>query len=279
MPAIAPLDSAELRRLVSPQHWPRLVVHRSVGSTNAELAELARAGADTGTVVATSDQTAGRGRRTRSWTTPPDVSLAFSALVQPPLPLVQWTWLPLLAGVAIMRAIAHTTGVRAELKWPNDVLIDDRKVCGVLVEQVATDDGIKAVVGCGINVSMDHSELPVPTATSLALAGAQVSMDDLLVGVLDHFADALDSWADDPGAFVAEYADACTSVGRRVRIQVKDDDHLDDPDAFVEGRATGVDAQGCLLVDVDGTERVFSAGDVVHLRSHDTSGSARGRLA
>lgn len=274
MPAIDPIDAVQVRRRVSGDAWPRLMVHDSVGSTNAELIDLARAGADLGTVVATTDQSAGRGRRTRRWTTPPGVSLAVSLLVRPPLEPARWTWLPLLAGMAVRRAIVACTPLRPSLKWPNDVLLagpgdaagEPRKVCGILAEQVPTPRGVAVVVGCGINVAMDADELPVATATSLRLAGAEVAMTDLLVAVLDAMAAELTAWQDDPDAVPGRYARVCATIGRRVRVQVRPDDQTDRPDAFVRGRATGVDPRGCLLVDVDGAERVFSAGDVVHLR-------------
>lgn len=266
MPPIDPIDAAAVRSRVDSTAWPDLVIHRSVGSTNAELLELARAGARPGTVVATTDQTAGRGRRTRVWTTPPGVSLALSMLLRPSVPLANWSWIPLLAGVVIRRAITEVTDLQPTLKWPNDVLIGESKVCGILAEQVTSPDGLAVVLGCGINVSMDADELPVPTATSLHLHGAEVSMTDLLVSVLEVAAAELDAWQQNPGSVAEAYAAACSTVGRRVRIQVRPDEEIDEPDAFVTGDAIGVDASGCLRVDVDGSVRTFSVGDVVHVR-------------
>lgn len=267
MPAIDPIDADAVRRRVPGDAWPEIEVRPSVDSTNRLLCALAGNGARPGTVVATTDQTAGRGRHTRSWTTPPGVSLAVSMLIRPTVPPARWSWLPLATGLAIGDAIAATTGLQVELKWPNDLLIDGRKVCGILAEQVMVDGDLCVVIGCGINVAMDADELPVPTATSIHLAGGATTMTDLLVAVLAAMTDSLETWQSRPEVLTARYEQACGTIGRRIRVQtLPDADPETDPDAFVHGIATGVDDTGGLRVDVDGIERVFNAGDVVHVR-------------
>ena len=125
-------------------------------------------------------QTAGRGRLDRSWVTPPRSALTFSVLLRPTVPAAAWPWLPLLTGHAVSTAL-RTAGFDASVKWPNDVLLpvdgEDRKVAGILVERVETPTGPAAVVGIGINVGMTADELPVPEATSLALAGERSRPD------------------------------------------------------------------------------------------------------
>jgi BirA family biotin operon repressor/biotin-[acetyl-CoA-carboxylase] ligase len=157
-------------------------------------------------------------------------------------------------------------GFEASVKWPNDVLLDGHKVAGILVERIETDGGPAAVVGVGLNVGMTTDELPVPEATSLAVASGGVAPDrtELLVAVLQTFWEAYTAWeqgGDQASRLLAEsYAAACATVGRDVRVDLPSGDVL-------TGRATGVDPTGRLLVEHDGRRTAVSAGDVVHVRA------------
>src|SRR5690242_6197613 len=157
-PVRRPLDLAALRRAaVRPGGlWRTIEVVESTGSTNADLLARALAGEPEGTVLATEDQRAGRGRLGRTWITPPRAALTFSLLVRPDVPPAKRGWLPLLAGVAVAGAITSVTGVETSLKWPNDVLAGPGKLVGILAE--AAGDAI--VVGIGVNVSTEQAELP-----------------------------------------------------------------------------------------------------------------------
>ena len=151
--------------------------------------------------------------------------------------------------------------VERRLKWPNDVLVGDRKLAGILVERVAGPAGPVAVVGVGINVA-DHDELPVPTATSLALEGATLDRTDLLQAVLAGIAGELAGWRSsggDPTGLRASYRAQCGTLGRDVRVELPGGGE-------VVGRAEDVDDQGRLVVRVAGGGTcALSAGDVVHL--------------
>ncbi len=181
--------------------WRSIEVVPSTGSTNADLAARARAGGASGQVLIALHQASGRGRFDRVWEAPPGRSLAISVLIRPDLPAVKWPWLPLVTGVAVAEALLQAAGVAAEVKWPNDVVIEGRKVCGILAERVAApagagpgdagwgaeapsghgparDDEVArpaAVIGMGINTLLTADQLPVPTATSLLLAGSSAS--------------------------------------------------------------------------------------------------------
>ncbi|MGV8907911.1 MAG: biotin--[acetyl-CoA-carboxylase] ligase [Propionicimonas sp.] len=248
-------------RLVRPGSvWTQVSTVATTGSTNADLAAAARTGAESGHVLVSDHQSTGRGRFTRVWEAPPGASLAVSVLLRPPagVPASRWLWLPLLTGLAVADGIRASTSVRTELKWPNDVLIEQRKVCGILAERVDGDTGAAAIIGMGVNTSLTEEELPVPTATSLALAGARVEPGEVAVAILDALGDWYVRWLAG-GDLRAEYTARCSSVGRTVRVQLSATES-------VVGEATGVDAHGCLLVQVDGRERSFAAGDVAHLR-------------
>jgi BirA family biotin operon repressor/biotin-[acetyl-CoA-carboxylase] ligase len=244
-----PLDPTRLAALPAP--WRAEVVEESA-STNADLAQRAREGAGPGLVLVAEHQTAGRGRLGRTWVTPARAALTFSLLVAPDeVPASRWPWLPLLTGLAVTEGVRRAAGVAAALKWPNDVLVGDLKVAGILAERVERAGGAVAVIGVGLNVSSTAAELPVATATSLALAGAgPVDRSALLLDVLTAFAAAYDG---------DSYAAACTTVGRDVRVDLP-------TGAPLRGRATGVDEAGRLLVDDGRRVHVLGAGDVVHVR-------------
>jgi BirA family biotin operon repressor/biotin-[acetyl-CoA-carboxylase] ligase len=240
-----PLRAAPLRRALEPEGW-RLEIVPEATSTNALVAERARAGEPAGLVVVAEHQSAGRGRLDRTWSSPPRAGLTLSVLLRPP---ALTGWLPLLAGVAVVRALRAQAEVDAFLKWPNDVLLDGRKVCGVLVE-VAGDDA--AVVGMGLNVTTRQDELPVPGATSLALSGSATTDRDTLLRAL--LRELRSVFADEPAAKEA-YRNLCSSIGAQVRVEPAGR-------APVTGRAEGVDDSGRLVV----AGRAYSAGDVVHVR-------------
>jgi len=238
------------------QWWSQVDVVASTGSTNADLAAAARNGAPSGTVLVAEHQRSGRGRFTRSWEAPPGAAIAMSVLLRPDssIPLERWTWLPLLAGLAVAEGLATVAAVPARLKWPNDVLIDDRKVCGILVERV----GDAAVIGMGVNTQLREDELPVPTATSLLLAGAPTPNGEVAAAVLTSLRGWYQRWeaGDD---LSADYQRACATIGRSVRVEVGPGDSR-------YGEAVGIDRVGRLLVRTETSVESFAAGDVVHLR-------------
>ena len=251
--------------------WP-VEVLAEAGSTNALLADRARTGAGP-QVLVTEHQVAGRGRRDRGWTTPDRAALTFSVLLRPDVPPGRWPWLPLLVGVAAVEALPAGF---ATLKWPNDVLVADRKLAGILVERVDTPTGPAAVAGMGLNVSTTAAELPVPTATSLGLEGRDVDRTELLLALLDRLATRYDAWrgaarragdgAGDgvgdgtgDGGLRAAYTTVCATVGRRVRVELPGG-------RVLAGEATRVDEAGRLVVRTGAEEVAVSAGDVVHVR-------------
>lgn len=262
-----PLDLSDLRGRLG-DLVATVDLRDETGSTNADVRELAVAGAAEGTVVVAEHQNTGRGRLDRVWTSPPRAGLTFSVLLRPgdAVPTRRWTWLPMLAGCAVVEGIERAANVRAKLKWPNDVLAGehDRKLCGILLEAADTPEGPAAVIGIGLNVSTQPDELPAPTATSLALEGASdLDRAALLQAVLASLNRLYAGWreaAGEPGSLRDLYSSHCATLGRHVRVQLG-------PQEWVEGRATGVDDDGRLVVrQPAGGERAFGAGDVVHVR-------------
>jgi BirA family transcriptional regulator, biotin operon repressor / biotin---[acetyl-CoA-carboxylase] ligase len=260
-PRRPPLDVQAVAAALSGSPW-RVEVLPESPSTNAYVAGRARAGEAPGLVVVAEHQTAGRGRLDRVWVTPPRAALTASLLVAPDrVPVARWPWLPLLTGLAVVDAVAAVTGLGVSLKWPNDVLVDDRKVAGILTERIERGGEAVAVVGVGLNVSSTRAELPVESATSLALSGAgEVDRGDLLVSLLGSFARRYDAWTVAAGGGLREaYAAACSTLGRGVRVDLPAGEPL-------TGVAVDVDGDGRLLVDDGHRVRVLGAGDVVHVR-------------
>lgn len=203
-------------------------------------------------------QATGRGRLGRRWESPAGASLALSALVVPQVPVERWTWLPLLTGLAVAEALRAVGASGVTVKWPNDVLVAEHKICGILVERVERAEGAAAVIGLGVNVSLDRSELPVPTATSLLLLGCTADKADVAAQILR----ALDSWLgllEAGNDLAAAYSAGCATIGRDVRVEAVGADPI-------HGTAFGVDQTGRLGVNTESGPRWFAAGDVFHLR-------------
>lgn len=260
MPVSPPVDSSELAAALGlpDSRWSRLECVASTGSTNADLAAAARAGdAPVGAILLAEEQTAGRGRLGRTWVSPRGASLALSVLLRPVVDPAGWGWVSLLAGLGVARGL-RCLGLAPSLKWPNDVLLSGRKVCGILAELVSTPTGPAVVLGMGLNVSLSAAELPVPTATSLWLQGCLAPKVDVATAILDELAACLAAWeaGEDVGA---AYRAACSSLGQEVRVIVS-------PAPNVVGRAVDVDEAGRLVVETETGALRFAAGDVIHLR-------------
>lgn len=283
------LDQARLASALPcpPGLWREIKVVGETGSTNADLLAQARSGTREGLVLVTEAQTAGRGRMGRHWISAPGAALTFSVLLRPGgVPPGLLGWMPLLAGVAVVSALREEAGVDARLKWPNDVLVGNAKLAGILAESRAG----AVVVGIGINVFQRREELPVDTATSLLLEtrahepeqgapapGGQVrggplagaggdARGRLLLAVLGEFARWYRAWLDQgsPGdadscGLRQEYLRWCATVGREVTVSLPGGRSL-------TGTAAGIDAAGRLELRTGSGVVQVSAGDVVHLR-------------
>ena len=239
----------------------------STGSTNDDLVRHA-ASPDWPdvSVLAAAEQTAGKGRAGRVWESRPEASLSVSILVRPNhVDLGHYGWLPILAGLAMTEAVAEFLPDReVGFKWPNDVLVGERKISGVLSE--LTGDGSAVVIGAGLNLTQTQAELPIENATSLALQDATVSFEAALETYLANFVKHYRAWLNAKGdadlsGLRREATLRCSSIGRRVRAIMPGDN-------VVEGKAIEIDEQGRLLIAVDAEARLYAvaAGDIVHLR-------------
>jgi BirA family biotin operon repressor/biotin-[acetyl-CoA-carboxylase] ligase len=259
VPQLPAAEAARITDLLGPDTGlGPITVVAETGSTNADLLQAVAAGtAAPGTVLIAEHQNAGRGRFTRTWLDIPGSNIAMSVLLKPGRPMTQWGWLSLLCGMAVaeaIRSLAADQAVAVELKWPNDVLIDGRKVCGI----IADGSGPYAVIGIGVNVGQCAEELPLPTAISLALAGLPTDKSVIAAHILASLSRYFLRWQA-TGEVRAEYVALSSTIGRDVRVILSDVE-------TAEGKAVGIDTDGSLLVVVDGVVTSFAAGDVVHLR-------------
>lgn len=254
-----------------------LIELESCDSTNARLAALAAERAASGermpgfTTLFTLDQRAGRGRLDRSWVAPAGTALAVSVLVDPVDPvgraigIERLGWLPLAAGVAMTEAVTQLLpSGGAVLKWPNDVLVGERKLSGILAEVLP--DGLGVVVGTGLNLTMSEAELPVPTATSLVIEGADAAalaeraLAAYQASFRSHVGALLTTGGSARASGLLERAtQLCGTIGRPVAAELPDGSRI-------SGTATGLDDDGRLLIRTPSGELALAAGDVVHLR-------------
>jgi BirA family biotin operon repressor/biotin-[acetyl-CoA-carboxylase] ligase len=264
---LPPLDAVALRRaLLGPGLlWHGLDVVERTGSTNADLLARAAAGADiAGAVLIAEQQTAGRGRSGRVWSSP-RAQLTMSVGVDgADVPPDAWGWLPLATGVAVVDTVAAVAGVDAGLKWPNDVLVNGRKLAGILTEVAPAQRFI--VVGIGLNVALRDDEVPdAPdaNATSLGTLGGQPpDRTRLVIELLEQLARRFADWHAANGAdsgLIADYRTRSVTIGSAVRAILPGGRE-------VLGVARSVDEQGRLHIDSEAGSVAVSAGDVVHLR-------------
>lgn len=253
---LAPLDVERLREaLAGMRLGTPLIYFPALSSTNSYAAELARDGATEGTLVTTDDQTAGRGRIGRPWKALPGQMLALSLVLRPTFPP---HFLVMAAALAVGEAIEHVTSLHAGVKWPNDVLIGNHKVCGILIE-VSED---VAILGIGMNVNGSFAldaELAARAMTLEQAAGYQVSRETLLEELLRRL-DALYDLLQSSGAEAQQsirdrWRARLVMLGQRIMVR-------QDAGAFT-GVAEDVTADGALLLrQDDGTQRIITWGDV-----------------
>jgi len=227
------------------------------GSTNADLAALARAGESPGLVLVADHQTAGRGRLGRTWTAPAGTALLASVLLGVPAgqPLHGAT---MAAGLAARSACERLTGTAPDLKWPNDLMHRDRKLAGILAESVAVDGQPTAVVvGMGLNLHRAPGLQP-DAAVLDELGGAPVDRDRFLETWLQELSRYVGFWEGDSVRLGAEYRANLSTLGQQVRVDMMDGTQT--------GIAVAATDDGRLVVATAEGEITVSVGDVVHLR-------------
>ena len=236
---------------------PKVLRFESLPSTNTELARMASEGAAEGLVIVAEEQTAGRGRLQRVWSSPKGAGLYFSILLRPAFAVDQWPLITFVAALAVGDALQEAAGVRTDIKWPNDLLSGERKICGILAEAIETPEGRAVIVGIGINLTPSA----FPEATSVAEAsGKQADREAILAALLP----ALARWYSLLGErekIVAAWASRSSYANGKF-VQVKNGDEV------WQGTTCGVEPDGALRLRTNSGEiKLIRAGDVHSLRS------------
>ena len=237
----------------------RIEHFREIDSTNSWLVNEAVNGAPEGTVAYADFQSEGRGRLDRRWVSPPGASLLCSILLRAPVEADQLHLVVAAVALSARAALVRLSGVRPSLKWPNDLLVGNAKLAGLLGEVVVTSDGLALVVGIGINLT-DAGPSDVLATSVLDSSGVTITpraLLDILLEELEHRRMLLDS-PEGRELVRHEYERALATLGQHVRIERSG--------GSLFGVARSIDASGQLLVEIDGVVTTFNAGDVVHLR-------------
>ncbi len=253
-----PLDLQRIQMLLQSEYVGRNVVyHESVTSTMEIASSTAAAGAPEGAIVLAEEQTAGRGRMGRSWVSPARVNLYVTIVMRPTLE--QLRYLAVIAPLAVCHAIEETAGLLPRIKWPNDVVIGERKVCGILVQSELSGDEVQfAIAGIGINVNLDvsaHEEI-AQIATSLrAELGREVDREEVLAAMLNHFESLYEALR--RGEVVAmPWKHRLDTLGKHVRVSSA-------TGLLEEGVAVDADSDGALILRRDDGSHVrVEAGEV-----------------
>ena len=239
------------------------VRHASLPSTNTEVARLAIQGAAEGLSVIADEQTAGRGRLQRSWSSPKGAGLYFSMLLRPQLPIQIWPLITFAAALATSDALAEACGLQTDIKWPNDLLAGERKICGILSETVETPQGRAVVVGIGINLTSDAYPAELETvATSVAEATGELVAKERIVDPLQQ---ALSQWystlqeTDGPKRTLEAWTNRSSFASGKVVDIINSDETF-------RGVTRGLEPDGALRVETEEGIRIVRAGDVVSLR-------------
>ena len=242
----------------------KIIHYFRIGSTNDAALALAANGAEHGTVVLAEEQTAGRGRFGRTWFSERSSGIYVSVVLRPDLPPAAAPGLTLMAGVAAHRAITATTGLAADIRWPNDLLVNGKKICGILTEMSA-EIGRLHYVALGIGVNVNHRAVPAEIesiATSLRMEGGRsFSRQQILVtllGELDKgYVDFLDRGTE---PIIRAWMEASSyGTGKRIRVHSRNGDY--------EAETAGLAADGSLRIRrQDGSEELLVAGEIVEVK-------------
>ncbi|HJZ81358.1 MAG TPA: biotin--[acetyl-CoA-carboxylase] ligase [Pyrinomonadaceae bacterium] len=236
----------------------------SIDSTNLEAMRQARAGTTEGLCIVAREQTRGRGRLDRSWQSPRDAGLYMSVVLRPQFEMNAWPLITLMAALAVHEALLKACGLRADIKWPNDLCVSDRKLCGILAETVETMSGAAAVVGIGINLTANGLPMVNAEATSVeSVTGQSPDRELVLHELLKSIGEQYELLRSATGCehLIREWcANSSYAIGRRVRVALSEESF--------EGTTRGLEGDGALRVETaDGKLRVVRAGDVTGLRS------------
>lgn len=249
------------RRLNTKLIGKKILSYNLVDSTNAIAFSLAQTGMGEGAAVFAEGQRKGRGRLGRSWTSPKHAGIYLSLILRPKITLKKASLVTLLAAVSCAEAIRKISGLQALIRWPNDILVNNKKVCGILTEVETDNSHLKHIIlGIGINVNTPAAKLPPEGSSLKEEAGREFSRIELARELLRRL-DQEYAWFKDKGSakIITQWRNLSAFCGKRVRVKLAE--------KAIEGQAQGIDAQGALIVRLDnGFKQHVLAGDIVKAR-------------
>ena len=242
---------------------PKILRFESLPSTNTELARLASEGAAEGLSIVADEQTAGRGRLQRAWSSPKGAGLYFSILLQPTIPPDQWPLITFVAALAVGDALSEACDVNTDIKWPNDLLSGERKICGILAETVETPSGRAVIVGIGINLTAaaypaELSAMAISVAEAVGRAPERESLLAALLRALSRWYSLLHE-VDGPRKVVAAWT-TCSTYASGKAVQVANGEDV------WQGITRGVERDGALRLETTDGVKIVRAGDVSRIR-------------
>lgn len=249
---------------MSNEFQPTILRFESIDSTNLEAMRQAKAGAPEGLCIVAREQSAGRGRLDRTWHSPKDAGLYFSVILRPTIALSSWPLLTLMTALAVSESLLKACGLRTDIKWPNDLYVQNRKICGILAETVETVAGPAAVIGIGVNLKAESfpTELRDQATSVEESTGSQTDPEVILKCLVRTIAERYELLQTVGGNehTIREWCAASSyAFDRRVRVSLNAEEF--------EGTTRGLESDGALRVETSDTKvRIIRAGDVMALR-------------
>lgn len=252
-------ESAIKCRMQTKKLGASIYVYEEIDSTNSEAKRLAEQGASDGTLITANSQSAGKGRRGRVWESPIGSTISMSLVLRPDIAPSKASMLTLVMAISVAKAIEKVSGLDTQIKWPNDIIIHKKKVCGILTEMSAEMSGIRyVIIGCGINTgSIDFPPELEDKATSLLLEGKTVMRASLVAEVLSCFEEEYERFlrTGNLSPLLEEYNSRLVNIGKEVKIL--------DPLQEYQAVSEGINESGELIVTKeDGTKQEIFAGEV-----------------
>ena len=255
------MTEAEIKSLMHTDWVAKEVLYfDTIDSTNTKAQELAEKGYPSGTLVVADKQESGKGRRGRSWVSPSGIGIFMTLMIKPDINPNNASMLTLVAALAVAKAITSVTGEEAMIKWPNDIVVNGKKVCGILTEMNAQFDYINhIVVGIGINVhneSFPEEISQMASSLMIEAGGKRFHRAQIIAETMSYFEQYYDTFlkTQDLSALVREYDELLVNMNKAVRV-------LDPKEPF-DGKAMGITPKGELIVDTWESRKLVSSGEV-----------------
>ena len=255
------MTEAEIKSLMHTEWVAKEVLYfDTIDSTNTKAQELAEKGYPSGTLVVADKQESGKGRRGRSWVSPSGTGIFMTLMIKPDINPNNASMLTLVAALAVAKAITSVTGEKAMIKWPNDIVVNGKKVCGILTEMNAQFDYINhIVVGIGINVhneSFPEEISQMASSLMIEAGGKRFHRAQIIAETMSYFEQYYDTFlqTQDLSALVREYDELLVNMNKAVRV-------LDPKEPF-DGKAMGITPKGELIVDTWESRKLVSSGEV-----------------